>query len=58
MARRKVTGRELAGALGWSVTTTWRRLNGSHPFNVDELAAVAAYLNIPISDLLPEREAA
>lgn len=54
LARRKITGRDLATALGWSVTTTWRRLNGTNPFDVDELDAVARHLGIPIADLLPE----
>lgn len=58
LARRKISGRDLATALGWSVTTTWRRLNGTHPFDVDELTQVASHLGVPVSTLLPEQEAA
>lgn len=58
LARRRISGRELARALGWSLSTTARRLSGTHPFDVDELAAVADYLGVPVSTLLPQRSAA
>lgn len=58
LARRNIKGRELAAALDWSVTTTWRRLNGSQPFNVDQLDQVAQFLGVPVATLLPEREPA
>lgn len=58
LARRKITGRQLALSLGWSPTTTWRRLNAEYPFNVDELAAVAAHLGVPVSTFLPDQERA
>ena len=58
LARRKIRGSEVALLLGLSRTTIWRRLNGEYPFNVDELAAVAAHLGVPVSTFLPDRDAA
>lgn len=58
LARRKISGRDLAASLGWSVTTTWRRLNGTTAFDVEELATVAEHLGVPVSTFLPEREPA
>lgn len=58
MARRKISGRALAEALDWSVAATWRRLSGTTAFRVDELAQVADYLGLPLSEFLPERDAA
>lgn len=58
LARRQLSGRDLAKALGWSFTTTSRRLNGSYPFDIDELVAVADYLGLSPADLLPEGEPA
>lgn len=53
LARRRITGRKLAADLGWSKTTTARRLNGEYPLTVDELVAVAHYLDLPVTALLP-----
>lgn len=58
LARRQITGRQLARSLGWSFTTTARRLNGSSPFDIDELDAVARHLGIPVAALLPGEIAA
>lgn len=58
LARRKISGRDLATALGWSLSTTARRLNGQYPFDVEELAAVAAHLGVPVGTFLPEQYAA
>ena len=52
LARRRISGRAMARALGWSHGTTSRRLSGSSPFDIDELAAVAAFLGVPTSALL------
>lgn len=60
LARRRISGREMARELGWSFTTTSRRLSGSSPFDIDELAAVAAFLGMSVSQLFtdaPERVA-
>lgn len=56
LARRQIKGRELAKALGWSPTTTWRRLNGTYPFDVAQLADIAAHLGVPVSTLMPDRD--
>ena len=58
LARRRITGRQLARSLGWSFTTTARRLNGSSPFDIDELDAVARFLGLAVTDLLPPVERA
>jgi transcriptional regulator with XRE-family HTH domain len=58
LARRGITGRELAAALGRSERTVRRRLSGDLPFTVDELTAVAGFLDIPVGSLLPEPERA
>lgn len=53
LARRRISIRALSAALNWSVSTTARRLNGSSPFTVDELLAVARYLEMEPAALLP-----
>lgn len=58
LAKRKINGKQLAEALAWPRTTTWRRLNGSVPFSLDELLTVADYLGIPVTELLPSERAA
>lgn len=56
LARRRKSGRDLSKALDWSERTARRRLSGELPFTVDELAAVARYLELPTADLLPDDE--
>lgn len=58
LARRRISGRELARGLDWSAPTTWRRLSGALPFDIDELAAVARFLDVPLSELLPDEDGA
>jgi transcriptional regulator with XRE-family HTH domain len=58
LARRRISGRKMAESLGWSPTTTARRLSGSSPFDIDELVAVADFLGIPLTALLPVQDAA
>lgn len=58
LARRKISGRQLAEALDWSVSATWRRLNGTTPFRVDQLTAVADHLGVPVTAFLGEPERA
>lgn len=48
LARRSLSGRSLSRDLGWSKSTTHRLLAGHRAFTVDELAAVAAYLDVPL----------
>lgn len=58
LARRKINGSQFAEALGWSRATAWRRLNGTHPFSLDELVTVAAYLAVPVAALIDDTERA
>lgn len=57
LARRRVSGRELATRLGWSERTLRRRLAGQTPFTVDELTSVASFLDVPVLELLPAEQA-
>lgn len=58
MARKRVTQTDLAAALGVSQMTISRRLNGRAPFDVEELAAVALALDVPLATLVTEPTAA
>jgi transcriptional regulator with XRE-family HTH domain len=58
LARRGIKRQDFAKALGWQRTTTWRRLRGESAFDVDHLHAIAEYLDVPVSTLLPDRSAA
>lgn len=58
LARRRITGRQLAKDLGWPRTNLGRRLAGETPFRVDELHAIAAHLGIPAATLLGDEVAA
>lgn len=53
LARRRMTGRDLAKLLDWSERTTRRRLAGDTAFRVDELAVISRQLAIPIDVLIP-----
>lgn len=57
LARQQMRGRELSRRMGWPSTTGQRRLSGQYPINVEELAAVAAILEVPIAVLLDGVEA-
>ena len=54
LARRRISGRELARRLGWSAPTMWRRLRGDVPLTIDELEAIAEFLEVPVSVLRPD----
>ncbi len=53
MARAKVGLRELAADCRIPKSTLARRLNGTSPFTVTELAAIADRLRVPLAALLP-----
>lgn len=53
LAQRRLTRRWLADQVGMPVSTLNRRLTGSQAFTVDELAAVAAALDIATVSLFP-----
>lgn len=54
MARAGIGQVQLAARLGLSQTAVSSRLRGVVAFNVDELAAVARVLEVPVSALVAE----
>lgn len=57
MARAGIGQVQLAARLGLSQTAVSSRLRGVVAFNVDELAAVARVLEVPISALVADEPA-
>lgn len=53
LARRRLRQADVAAALGMTTSALSRRLTGETPFDVDELEALAAHLELPITGLLP-----
>lgn len=58
MARQDVSQMQLASRIGMSQTGLSKRLRGAIPFDVNELAAVAAELGVPIDQLTAGIQAA
>lgn len=58
LARQRKTQADLAAALGVTPATAARRLDGTSPFDVRELAIVANWLGVAISDLYPAERTA
>jgi len=58
LARRRTSGRQMAEDLGISKTSLHRRLTGEYPFTITQLVAIADYLQLPLSSLLPLDERA
>lgn len=56
LARQRKTSQALAKALGISPQAMSRRTTGDLPFDLDELEAAAAFLDVPITQLLGRRE--
>lgn len=54
MARHQLTARSLAGVLRLSVWSASRRLRGTQAFTLDELTAVAKWLDVPVAELLDD----
>jgi transcriptional regulator with XRE-family HTH domain len=54
LARRRISGKEMASALGLSQFAMSRRLRGETPFSLDELDAVARHLGVPVSSLITD----
>lgn len=52
MARKKISGRSLADQLRMPQSVFSRRMTGEVAFTVDELAAIAAELDEPLTGLL------
>ncbi|QFG09709.1 hypothetical protein PBI_PIPP_38 [Gordonia phage Pipp] len=53
MWRRKITQTQIGARIGIGQSAVARKLRGERPFAVDELMAIAAFLDVPITDLLP-----
>ena len=52
MARKRVSQREIAEALGVSQPAIANRLSGRTPIDVNELHAIASMLDVDASDLI------
>ena len=57
LARRQIPQVRIADLLGLSQVSVSRRLTGQTPISVDELALIAGFLDVPISDLLKDAAA-
>ena len=53
LARKRISQRQLAKALGLTQPVIWRRLRGDVQFSVDELQAVAEFVEVPVSTFFP-----
>jgi len=58
MGRQRKTQADLAGVLGIYTATAGRRLDGSVPFDVVELATVARWLGVKASEIMARAERA
>lgn len=56
LARQEVTQRQLAERIGRTQNWVWVRASGRVPCDVDDLAAIAAALNLSIADFFPTPE--
>lgn len=52
LAERRLAGAWLAGQLGMPTSTLNRRLTSRLPWDLDELDAVSAALDVPVTDLI------
>jgi transcriptional regulator with XRE-family HTH domain len=55
LARRRMSGVQLAKHIGKSHTYVWRRLNGETAFDLDDLERIGVVLGVEPADLLPVR---
>lgn len=55
LGRKRITGRQLAAMIGASQTWTATRLRGEQEISVNDLARIAAALDVELHDLLPAR---
>lgn len=53
LARRRMSGRQLAALLDVSQTWMSTRLKGTTPIDLNELSRIAAALNVEVAELLP-----
>lgn len=52
MAARKLNSVDLAPVLGISTTTAARRVNGETDLSINEVEAIAAWLDVPIARII------
>lgn len=52
LARRDLSGNDLAPVLGLGRNAVYSRLRGEQPFDVDELQRIVSFLSISVDDLL------
>lgn len=55
MARQHKRVADLARILDGSLATATRRLNGRIPFSLNELADVAGWLRVPVTNFVPAK---
>lgn len=53
LARRRMSGAELARRTGIKQSTMSRRMTGETAFDMDDLEAIAAVLDVEVGDLIP-----
>jgi transcriptional regulator with XRE-family HTH domain len=58
MARRRMSGRQLAASLGVSPSWVSYRLTGQQPIDINDLHLIAKALGVGVHDLLPPPEVA
>lgn len=58
LARRKITGAQLAKMLDTNPMWVQRRMRGDVPITVNDLERIAGALDVPLADLLPEQASA
>ena len=49
IARQRRSGRNVALELGWTQNYMWKRLAGVKAFDVEDLAAIAKVLDVPVT---------
>lgn len=49
LARKRRSARSVAVQLGWQQTYLARRVTGETPFTIDDLAALAGVLGVPVT---------
>lgn len=57
MARKGIRSGELMPILGKTHATVSRKMSGQIPITLDELAAIAKFLDVPLASLLPTERA-
>ena len=55
LARRRLSARKAAEALGKTEWYMSRRMTGKTAFDIDDLAALADLLDVPVTDFFPVR---